>query len=535
MGWFFFSTLRHIAMFSPMLDPTALPQDGNELKNKLQPDSLSELPQFLSGKLKLNVPVYTIYGASEDITVVEKFKTGQYTVPNLNIIDENQTFAIETLSGFTIRLMGLGGNLLLHRFFDNGDGRTTIAGTHGLMWTTALQVGQLIQTIRKSFDASEIRIFVCHPCPSREALLLQLALSLRADFTISSGLHFIYGSSFNEYSVNATFDQFKHKLSVARHQFMEIWDVVKKQVTTLVENEPKQKLLLNTCLDVIEKMPSSNKPSQGDDNTNEYLLAAYRNMWNYNLCDAQFGCTVLNVINGRVMMESKSNGFDFQYRKKQASATSSNTSSSTSTSTSTTTSSTPAQTAAPVATVPAIPTGPKSSRLVAKPRPIGSNGKLKSEEEIVKPEEEKEKEEKEKEKEKEEKEKEKEEDEGPGIWVANGHVGASEIREYFAEQDRSLITKLSIKETFANRDKKFALVYFSTEDEAKQAMDRINTEKSGRVSLISFHHHAAHRVFPRRGGFLRGSMRGRIRGASRGGFRARSESKDKDTKEKLVE
>ena len=101
------------------------------------------------------MPVYTIYGAAEDLTVIEKFRAGEYKVPNLHIIDETTTHLISTPSGQNIRLFGLGGSLVLHRLFDNGDGVSTIAGSPGVMWTTVLQMGQLIRTARKNFDPTE--------------------------------------------------------------------------------------------------------------------------------------------------------------------------------------------------------------------------------------------------------------------------------------------------------------------------------------------------------------------------------------------
>lgn len=479
-------TLRHIASFSPLVDPATLPADNAELKRTLGATGLSELPAFLSGKSKLNVPVYTIYGASEDLAVVEKFRSGAYSVPNLHIVDESATHRIETGSGVSVRVMGLGGNLLLHRFFDNGDGASTIAGTYGLMWTTALQMGQLIQTVHKNFSPQEVRLFVCHPCPSREGLLAQLALSLRADFTVSSGLHFIYGSSFNEFSTGPTFDYFRGKLAAARAAFMDVWDTVRDQVMPLVEGEPKQKLLLQNCLDVIERMPTSSTGG-GSSSANEYLLTAFRSMWNFNLCDAQYGTTLLNVVDGKFSVESKSEGFDFSFRKKTSAASSATASS---------TASPRPDDAASTTTPKTAPgelsnvNGGETAASTSKPPPPQTPR------------------------------------DAPGVWVANGHVPEAELREFFAEEDREKITGVVIKEAYQHPEKKFALVYFSTPEEATKAIERVDGEKAGRVSLISPPHYHSHRGGSRgggsgRGGFHRGgapsSFRGR--GGARGGGR----------------
>ncbi|ANB14186.1 hypothetical protein AWJ20_5145 [Sugiyamaella lignohabitans] len=613
-------------MFSPLLDASKLPQDSQELKSKLAKNALSELPDFISGKFKLNVPVYCIYGASEDLTVIEKFNNGTYSVPNLFLVDETKTHAIETASGHVIRLMGLGGSLVLHRFFDNGDGTSTIAGTHGLMWTTALQIGQLIQTVRKSFDASEIRIFISHPCPSREGLLLALAIALRADFTVSSGLHFIYGSSFNAFTAEPTFESFKAKLVAARAQFMDIWENVKVQVLSLLEKDTKQRLLLQSALEVFERMPTEVNTGETPART-DYLLAAYRNMWNFNLCDAEYGSLVLNVVDGRVSVEAKSQGFDFKYRKNNsrgsrgsagATATSASTGSNTAVSSANTTGTVSATTgtgaartdrtdrtdsrtgsgapggtpSGPAATSKAGQTSAKSTAAASTTTATTGNQKTKqgldtssaktgkhantdstatgattpsnstssnntsnntgarnspaaasaspsapgastpdgtsttattatnggtpvateststssttngtatstaaatekpATSSTPVP----------------------EEPQQPGIWISNGHATEDEIKAFFTDDDKSLVTNIEIKESFGHPDKKFALVHFPTADLAKSAMEKMDKTKAGRVSLIGDRSNS----YPRRGG---GHFFSRGRGGrpSRGG------------------
>lgn len=479
-------TLRHIASFSPLVDPSALPADNADLKRTLGATGLSELPSFLSGKSKLNVPVYTIYGASEDLAVVEKFRNGTYSVPNLHIVDETTTHGIDTGSGVNVRVMGLGGNLLLHRFFDNGDGASTIAGTYGLMWTTALQMGQLIQTVHKNFSPQEVRLFVCHPCPSREGLLAQLALSLRADFTVSSGLHFIYGSSFNEFTTGPTFDYFRGKLAAARAAFMDVWDTVRDQVMPLVEGEPKQKQLLQNCLEVIERMPTSSTGG-GSSSANEYLLTAFRSMWNFNLCDSQYGTTLLNIVDGKFSVESKSEGFDFSFRKKSSVASSATASS---TASPRPDEATPKSATEELVNVNGGESSTATTTTTTKPQGPPPPPR-----------------------------------DAPGVWVANGHVPEAELREFFAEEDREKITRVVIKEAYQHPEKKFALVYFSSAEEATKAIERVDNDKAGRVSLISPPHYHSHRGGSRggtgRGGFHRGggpsSFRGR--GGARGGGR----------------
>src|SRR3546814_7978253 len=57
--------------------------------------------------------------------------------------------------------------------------------------------------------------------------LNQLSVTLKADFSISAGLHFRYGSSYNEFSVNPTLDHYRGKLAASKASFHEVWDTVK--------------------------------------------------------------------------------------------------------------------------------------------------------------------------------------------------------------------------------------------------------------------------------------------------------------------
>lgn len=82
---------------------------------------LSEFPLFMEGKKSLRVPVYTVWGACEDVAVLEKFRMGTYHVHNLFILDEANTYLID-VGGVSLRLFGLGGAIVQHKLFDNGEG-----------------------------------------------------------------------------------------------------------------------------------------------------------------------------------------------------------------------------------------------------------------------------------------------------------------------------------------------------------------------------------------------------------------------------
>lgn len=168
-------TLRHLVQYSTIIAPSVKSQllsadvpgaripgapasipppttPCTEMRSQIlaHPESplLTQFPRLLSGSLRLQVPVYTTYGACEDVRVLEKLRTKDYNIPNLHILDEATTAVIE-VGGVRIRLFGLGGAVVLHKLFDVGEGEATIAGGQGTMWTTLLQIGELVSTAQK--------------------------------------------------------------------------------------------------------------------------------------------------------------------------------------------------------------------------------------------------------------------------------------------------------------------------------------------------------------------------------------------------
>ncbi|KAG0229866.1 hypothetical protein BGW41_002855 [Actinomortierella wolfii] len=283
-------TLKHVVQYSTLIPPqlrTRLLQStvtAESLRSQIRASStplLSEFPLFLSGAKTLKVPVYTVWGACEDVNVLDKFRSKEYSIPNLNIIDESNTVVID-IGGVKLRLFGLGGAIVQHKLFDIGEGATTIAGGSGTMWSTALQIGQLVDTAQRVFDATETRVLVTHASPGREAILAQLALVLKADFTISAGLHFRYGISYNEFGVQGEQELYRNKLANAQKNFMDMWDGIKGQIEGHL------------------RLPATNTlPGDKDE-------AAFKNMWNFNLTDAANGYLILDINQGKIATESRS-------------------------------------------------------------------------------------------------------------------------------------------------------------------------------------------------------------------------------------
>lgn len=317
-------TLKHVAQYSPLLSEQVkqdIARTGTQqpVKERFQRERLplSELPQFLNKTYKLDVPVFTVWGACEDVSVLEKLRSGEYKIDNLHVIDESHSRLLD-IGGVKLRLLGLGGAVVMHKLFDNGEGRTTIAGGQGTMWTTLLQMGELIDTANRVYDPTETRVLVTHASPAREGLLNQLSVTLKADFSISAGLHFRYGSSYNEFSVNPSLDHYRGKLSASRASFHDVWETVKQEVEPAVAENEAQNKLLQLALDLVSKMPSTasgGNPFGGGPQSNGSVdESAFKNMWNFNLADAAFGWLVLDIDQGRIGTEMRAQGFNFSHR-----------------------------------------------------------------------------------------------------------------------------------------------------------------------------------------------------------------------------
>jgi hypothetical protein len=82
---------------------------------------LSQLPHLLTGAITFPVPVFTVWGLIEDVKVMEKFRTGEYDVKNLNVIDEASSRLLE-VGGLKLRIFGLGGAVPMHKLCESAFG-----------------------------------------------------------------------------------------------------------------------------------------------------------------------------------------------------------------------------------------------------------------------------------------------------------------------------------------------------------------------------------------------------------------------------
>lgn len=297
--------LRTAAAFSPVVpfNTKQLPQDEGELRERVG-SQLSELPLFLAGVKQFQKPVYAVWGSAEDVTVLEKFHSGQYNIKNLHIIDERTAPLIE---GTSIRLMGLGGAFQASQLFDRGSGNGTVAGQTGSVWISLWQIGELIQTVKSTFSANETRLLVTHSSPSQNTLILLLALVLRADMTLSGGLHFRYTASYNDFVADPSLENFERRLSDAVKKFSGLWSQVSHEVMKFLEGSENERESMTSTVNLLSNYPRGAAL--------HYMQEAYKTIWHFNLTDVENGYAILSVSDdGKIGAETSSAGFDFSSR-----------------------------------------------------------------------------------------------------------------------------------------------------------------------------------------------------------------------------
>ncbi|KJE95732.1 hypothetical protein CAOG_06154 [Capsaspora owczarzaki ATCC 30864] len=203
--------------------------------------SLSELPLYLRGERTLHVPIYTIWGQHEDVRVLEKFRSGDYAVKNLHVLDERNSFRIDNL-----RLFGLGGDLTYSKLLDSGT-TSSIAGDNCRAWTTFLQIAELLALARQTQDPAIVRpaathsgashsaaprdpipvtrILVSHVGSGADALITRIASEIHADYTISGS---VLSTSCLSYTNSQVMSQelYHARLATCTEALQTIWNQV---------------------------------------------------------------------------------------------------------------------------------------------------------------------------------------------------------------------------------------------------------------------------------------------------------------------
>ncbi|AOA61875.1 hypothetical protein PP7435_CHR2-1054 [Komagataella phaffii CBS 7435] len=235
-----------------------------------------------------------------------------------------------------------------------------ISGDPGNIWITFMQLGKLINTIieystKNPTDYNKaIKFFITHQSPTREPILEHLSIFFKMDYTISNSLHFKYSSSYNELSINPNFESFKIKFNDSRNKLATIWKNIHTKYESMLFNlnDPLMIRSLGLALEVFDKIPITTKSSEviyplqlnrdnehstndADDSSsstedemlktkelnsiirqlNDLYYVSFQNSWHFNLCDLSLGQMILNLDEeGRIQMESKCEGFNFNYR-----------------------------------------------------------------------------------------------------------------------------------------------------------------------------------------------------------------------------
>lgn len=154
---------------------------------------LSDLPQYLSGQKKFNVPVYAVWGNHEDKTVVEKFLREEYRVQNLYLLHEKQSY-----HAGPFHLAGLGGNFLL----DDKLFQKPLAGAGGRIWSTLPQYFDLIQTVQASAREGDIRLLVSHVSSGKEPFISAIGAHCHTNFIVSGHMGPPVAMTWNDFAIS---------------------------------------------------------------------------------------------------------------------------------------------------------------------------------------------------------------------------------------------------------------------------------------------------------------------------------------------
>ncbi|WVR03153.1 hypothetical protein IAU60_000143 [Kwoniella sp. DSM 27419] len=165
-------------------------------------------------------------------------------------------------------------------------------------------MGELIDTAQRVYDPQETRLFVTSAPTSRTGLLSLIANALKADLTISGGLHFRYPVSFNEFSIHHDFDSYRQTLVTAANTFGSVYDTVKDKVDSILNEH--QLSLLKKIVGAVADIPKDKE------NT------TWTNTWHWVLSDASCGHMLLAITDSRVSAEIKTSGLNFAHRTGKA-------------------------------------------------------------------------------------------------------------------------------------------------------------------------------------------------------------------------
>lgn len=273
--------LRHAVQFSslhPGERGRLLERSDQDLRKACEGVHLSDLPLYLSGKERFDVPVYVIWGNQEDVEVLKKFADGSYHVPNLCILNEKSSYTI-SLGQHTLRLFGVGGSFHSYRCLDNGLGHELVSGAEGAMWVTLLHLGHLIELAERFDDPAEVRVFLTHDAPGKQSIMNQVAAALKADFTLSGSLHARFCQAYTDSSVR-TMENYLEHVGAIQKELSLIWEEVQR-ITGKDSITPEDRRCIERVLAAVQHAPGSDME--------------LKDTWHLNLADVKHGHMLMRM------------------------------------------------------------------------------------------------------------------------------------------------------------------------------------------------------------------------------------------------
>jgi len=248
---------------------STLPDDVKQRAKKLKGDAmrafirehlpLSDLGAWLDSGRGFSLPTFAVWGNHEDGAVVSALLSGQRHVPNLTLLG--------TATCGPFRFLGLGGNLLPELLGENA----ALDGGRGKILTTEREVSALLDSAPPR-TPGEVRVLVTHVSPGKEPVVGLLAQALDVDLTVSGHMGSPYGC---------------------------VWDDFAVRGPTEAENR------LATAM---AALPEALRARLSPPSSAEGRARWYRGTFHVNLPDAPDGHAVVELVDGRVRLETVSAG-----------------------------------------------------------------------------------------------------------------------------------------------------------------------------------------------------------------------------------
>jgi len=232
---------------------------------------LSELPFYIKGNRRFDVPVYAVWGNHEDKDVVERFFHGDIQVENLHILHHRQAYRLGP-----VLVYGLGGNFLAGSKLM----QSPIAGGAGKIWSTLSQYSDLIETVENEADQAGLRICVSHVSPGKEPFVELIGARTRADFTVSGHMGAPTCMVWNPFAVSS--------VEEATQRLCNGLEVVKKSCFDVAQSNATW---VDQAFSLIGRIPEDTI----DIGRGMKVPFWYRGMTHVNLPDACMGYAVLDV------------------------------------------------------------------------------------------------------------------------------------------------------------------------------------------------------------------------------------------------